>query len=506
MPAKGKTITLDNLDAPNWFLDAAAELQPAKPRWYAVPPEIALRNGDVMAPEAAPWIVAAFIHGEKEAIRHDLVDLVKRHAQPASLDAWMEAILTAWIEGTAPDKDLWVLSACGYFGGPQTVEALPDHIRKWTRAKKRLHSMGGVDALGKIGSAAAIQHVHTLSIGLRDHSVADEADRKVTRQAEAAGTTREEFEDRNVPTCGLDARGERWLDFGPRRFQAVLAPDLSLKLRDQDGRVRASLPPANAKDDPELAAAAKAAWTTLRAEVKRVIRAQLHRLEEGMITGRPWTFAVFRDCLLANPIASRAARLFIWETPASTVRVTEDLTLANAKDETITLADDAELRVAHPLRLKPEEFTVWGEIFTDYRMVQPFPQLAREIFRCEPSQQLENWLRPPAHAPIKAGAFYGILDNDGWRLDAPNQGVIDGSWKPFPAENVVAMMSHSGLLVGRIGQSGDISVGHVCFRPGTALAWNPRKDKLLKLGQVPPVAFSEVTRRLKRLTPELGTE
>src|SRR5579862_3247226 len=79
MAAKS-SASLDDLDLPDWFFSAVEELKPTRPRWCKNPPPIALQSQRELPPESYPWILAAMLYLETEAVRHDLFDLLKRHA------------------------------------------------------------------------------------------------------------------------------------------------------------------------------------------------------------------------------------------------------------------------------------------------------------------------------------------------------------------------------------------------------------------------------------------
>ena len=90
--------------------------------------------------------------------------------------------------------------------------------------------------------------------------------------------------DRIVPDLGLDARGGRDLDFGPRQFRVLLDGQLNPVVREADGKPRGELPKPNAKDDAAKAEAAVAEWKLLKKQLKEVIKLQSPRLEAAMVT------------------------------------------------------------------------------------------------------------------------------------------------------------------------------------------------------------------------------
>src|ERR1700729_2257422 len=104
MSAKG-VVSLDDLAAPAWFASAAEDLKALRPRWSKGLPCVALRAGGELPAEASPWMLGAIGFTETEAIRHDLIDLLRAHADRDALDAWMTAVLKTWISAASPARD-----------------------------------------------------------------------------------------------------------------------------------------------------------------------------------------------------------------------------------------------------------------------------------------------------------------------------------------------------------------------------------------------------------------
>ncbi|MEZ0299477.1 MAG: DUF4132 domain-containing protein [Candidatus Methylacidiphilales bacterium] len=557
--------TLSLVEVPTWFSEAAEELSPARRRWLKALPPIALRSGFGDGESAGsitelpdlsrPWLISALVSSEKEGARHDLVDLVKRHARRESLDAWTKALLATWKDGREPsvdntkgdskvtetawlDRD-WVLTAAGTFGGDETAIYLQAAVREWTKTRKSTLAVRGVDMLGRIGSKAALEQVSTLSAVSGSRVVADAALRVAETKATIRGQTREQMEDTHTPACGLDDKGERIFRFGqpavdgappPRTFRTSIGPDLLLRLTDSEGRLLKSMPKAGKLDDQEIAAAARAAWTDVKTGFKRVICLQIKRFEQAMITGRTWTTDGFQTHIVQHPIVRRFAQTLIWQVldPSDSdstldgslkaghsvafARLTEDLTLADAQENLVKLLPGNCLRVAHPLYFGAQDLLAWGELLSDYRIIQPFPQVARPVYKVPAPDKGHGSsfsLVPPAHTALKPGVLYGVLDNDGWRLgEFGKDNVISWSWKSFVGENVTALVFYSGFQDG-ISRSRDQTVDRIEFFAGImdAASKPVRPDsKPLALHQVPPVAYSEVMRRLIRLTEAVDLE
>src|SRR5205085_754174 len=61
-------------------------------------------------------------------------------------------------------------------------------------------------------------------------------------------------------------------------------------------------------------------------------------------------------------------------------RVAEDRTLADSDDEPLRpLSDDSVITLPHPVLLGGTTIEVVEEVFADYELLQPFPQLARPV-------------------------------------------------------------------------------------------------------------------------------
>ena len=493
-------------DVPEWFMDAVEDITPTKRKWIKNLPVISLRSGGLLSAKAWPWIVVTFIHMESEAVRHDLIDLLKRHTDAVSLDAWMAVLLREWMEAETPSRDSWVLPAAGYLGRDATIALLQQAVSKWSKGKERALAVNALDALARIGSKPALEQLATLAAGSRDHVVSDEAKRTMGRKAGAEGKSREQMEDIHVPTCGFNEKGERMLEYGPRSFRVVLSPELHLVLLDREGGRHANAPKPTTTDDPVLAPASYAAWKEIKASFKRVVSAQAKRFEQAMITGRSWSVSEFQQNVLRHPILSRMARLLVWQLVdgnSQNARLTEDHTFACVNDSVVIVSETHQIRLVHPLRLSPDERDRWNDLYIDYRIVQPFPQLTRPVHQLDQAMVSETTLTAPRHAPLKPGVLYGILDSDGWRLGKPESGRFLYSWKCFVADEVTAVIHYSGLLAGAIGKSPEQTITHLSFHAG--LMSDEEKDspgKSLGLGLVPVVAFSEATLRLLRMTSE----
>ena len=353
--------------------------EPILPKWRQSLPVVALRAGNPLPAGLGAWILGALAVTEEEAARHELVDLLRRHADSASLDRWTADVLCAWISAGSPLRQAWLVPGVALLGGAAAASVLRDAVRRWSKDREQVLATRGLDALGRIDDPAALAAVAALAAGAIGRGVTREAQREVTKRAEAAGTSPDQLTDRHVPTGGLDPRGERSFRVGARSFRAVLGKNLELALFEENGRRRVALPRPSPNDDPATADASRRAWMESRTEVRRVAREQARRFERLMVGGRVWTLSEFQEDVLAHPILGRIARLLVWRCDDDRcVRVAEDGSFADAADQEVGLDPARRLQLMHPLRESALELTAWSERFADYGLVAPFPQIGRE--------------------------------------------------------------------------------------------------------------------------------
>lgn len=488
------------MSPPPWFERQLEDLKAARPKWAKGLPDIQTRAGERIPGADTVWVLGAALFVEKEAVRHDLLDELRRHGDPASLDAWLGAALTAWAGSKTAAKDAWMLNAVPPLAGGGSVKIMDGIIRGWVRAREKALALRTLDALGRVNVREAKELMPVLALCVKDHAVSQEAGRVQRKQAAATGLGAVEAADAVVPTLGLDSRGELSLDYGSRAFTARLNAQLEMELLDHDGRVMKSLPAGRSTDDAAKVRQAKETWSGLKTGLKRLIRVQARRLEESMVHGHSWSLSALGKSWLSHPVLSRIARSVVWHSGGMRLRITEDHGFATVEDDAVTVAADTLLRVAHPLSLDAAELAAWRQVFADYRLFQIVPQLDRETYRVPSNGSASKRFAAPPHAPLSPGVLFGILENDSWRLQG-SDGVFTAAWKSFHEESVTAWITFTGLLAGRLAESQPQRL-HDCFfqagRTGPDESIKPGAP--LSLTEVPPVAYSETLRRLHRLS------
>jgi hypothetical protein len=75
------------------------------------------------------------------------------------------------------------------------------------------------------------------------------------------------------------------------------------------------------------------------------------------------------------------ARGIVWRSGSAVFRLAEDGTFADDHDATVTLGQDAEITVAHPVDLHEAQIARFRALFADYEVVPPIDQLGRAVHR-----------------------------------------------------------------------------------------------------------------------------
>lgn len=327
------------------------------------------------------------------AVASDLVPYVgcaevERACDPRSLEAFSWALFEAWTATGASTRSAWPLLALGVFGGDAVARELGPRLRGWAQQHKNVRAMEGLRVLEAIalrGSDVAImQLVNTAQGGGRGDEPKRWADEALDVVSRARGLERDQLADRAAPTLGLDERGETTLDFGARKFTAVLSAG-DVLVRDESGKTQTSLPRVSKDDDAVLAAVAQETWRGLKKDAQEAFRAQTRRFERALRTQRKWPRADLEGVLVKRRILLELARRLVFcaldgSNALFRFRVVEDGTLSDVSDRHVDLARASHVVLAHPLDLDEGERAKWGQLFADYELVQPFPQIGRETF------------------------------------------------------------------------------------------------------------------------------
>jgi len=328
--------------------------------------------------------------------------------------------------------------------------------------------------------------------------------------ASQRGLTPAQLEDRVVPDLGLDDKGGRVFDYGPRQFRLVLGRDLKPVLLDGKGKARADLPRPAAGDDPDRAGRARAEWKLLRKQLRDILRAQAVRLEAALIEGWLWAVGEFETWIVRHAVVGLLAQRLLWAGRdedgrlVKVFRVTEDRGYALADESPCGLGGVARVGLLHPLHLSDEDRRAWQRVLAGHGVVPPFPQLGRKVYTLRPGEKKLTFLRRHEGVRVEALTLLGTLERLGWERAGPRHGEspytfgaapVVAHLKHFPSAGVTAVIRHdpgvppAGFPAAVEPQTLE---GCVFVRGRTEPTGGFRPEHAVPLGRVDPVVVSEV--------------
>ncbi|NVI89916.1 DUF4132 domain-containing protein [Actinomadura sp. BRA 177] len=235
----------------------------------------------------------------------------------------------------------------------------------------------------------------------------------------------------------------------------------------------------------------KAELKELRDAVKRV-DAQLatlsRALEGGFTADASHPFGRWRDTLVHHTIAGPTVRRLLWEIE---VAPGEWKTVLPETDGIPDAADDAPVRLWHPIRSEPDEIRAWRGLLIDRQIRQPFKQAFREIYLLTPAEvETGTYSNRFAAHLVHYRRMFALFRARGWtsRLLGPwDEGGADEATRTLAAGEWRARFSH--VLADWEGEQEIAGTNRVLFDRRLDGAW-----RTAPLADVPPLVFSEAMR------------
>ncbi|MGW6445822.1 DUF4132 domain-containing protein [Lentzea sp. NPDC055074] len=424
--------------------------------------------------------------------------IAREALDPGSLAEFAWAVFQRWQEIGAPSKEGWALTALGWFGDDSTVRALSPLIRVWPGESQHARAVTGLDVLADIGTEVALSHLNSIAEKVKFKGLKTKAQEKVTQIADELGLSRDQLADRLVPRLGLDDAASLVIDYGPRQFTVGFDEQLKPYVLDPDGKRRKDLPKPAAKDDQDQAPLEHKRFTALKKDVRTIASDQIQRLERAMVDQRTWTTEEFNTVLAGHPLLWHIGRRLVWITAdGESFRLAEDRTLADSGDDEFTLPEATTVRVAHPVDLQGA-MEAWGEVFADYEILQPFPQLGRPLHLVGQGEDLLPHLKKYCDADLPVGKILS-LTKKGWVRGEPQDGGVE-CWitRPLPTGGALVASLDPGIAVGAIDVFPEVKFTELWFSEDGYGYWSSQRSATEKLS-TDPITASEVLSELESL-------
>jgi hypothetical protein len=517
----------DAATTPQWLQEGMMDLSRRKavksPAWvsFADLPPIAVGDRCLNDEQGNACLIALSLSTLDSPL--PLVQHLKTHGQPQTLDRFVWSLFERWLREGAPSNAKWAMMALGLLGSDAIALKLTPLIRKYPLESQHQRAALGLECLRVIGTDTALMQINSIA-QIRFKGLKRRAQACLEFIASERQLTAEQLEDRIIPDCGLDADGKRVFDFGSRQFHFALSSELKPLVRDEQGKLRANLPKPRVKDDAERAEQAIADWKLMKKQIGEIAKIQGVRLEQAMVTERRWTWQEFEALFVQHPLMIHLVRRLVWgsfdtsDRLTGTFRVAEDRTFANENDEEVQLLDVATVGIVHPLHLDSPVKAAWGEILSDYEIIPPFPQIGRDTYTLQAEEADAEEIKRFQSIQIPGVTLARMMSSRGWQRGALDEhGFYRTHYKYFAKANITVIVGdYVNQHVEQSSISGDDAIEGCLFvigqhhepheypAPGSSaqnVVQGSSLEKLLQakrlpLREVPPLILSEVLRDL----------
>jgi len=470
------------------------------------------KDGEPAAEEYMQALLLCYSSMAKPGISKDAA-LLAQDLEPRELAVYVGELFDKWMEAGAEAKKRWVLYAASIHGGSEIVKRLHHQIQEWPQNARGAIAADAVQALALNPQPQALLIVDGIARKFKFKQVKAAAGQALEFAASQLGLTREQLEDKIVPSLGFDEHMERRFDYGSRSFTVTITPALEIEIFDESGKKLKNLPAPGAKDDAEKAAAAYADFKEMKKQMKATVSSQKQRLEMALSAERLWTVEAWQALFVQNPIMRQFAIGLIWgiyeeHKLARSFRYMEDGTFNTEDEEEYILPEQGRIGLAHPIELSRESLETWKQQLEDYEITQPIEQLGREIYYITREEQEERSLERFGGMLINDLSLGGKLTALGWyRGSVQDAGGFYTYYREDASLGLGAELHFSGSFVGsgvmggeevtvydvRFYKAGTIERGSYCYD-------EVEGEKQIPLKEIPPRYFSEIVWQLTKAT------
>ena len=297
--------------------------------------------------------------------------------------ALIRALKNIWCLQNCHVKYHWLMELAHYLtplDDYSWVDGLYDGAQQWNKKLKGKEVDVGlylIQLMGRLRSTYAWSRLQEIQANpvlwhrRRNYAYLSDASRQVAQlleqEAKRRDMTVERLADEQMPDFGLaDKAG---FTVGEEHYQIRLYGDMKLRVINRKGKITKSV--SAAKNQVQLAEteAAQKHFKTLQAALKNALKFRHQHLEQALQLGYQWPVAVWQRLFVDHPVMKQAGRTLIWQSDSGqSFRISEDMSLLNEKDDSVSLNESSRIRLWHPANVPPDERSLWKTHFADYEL------------------------------------------------------------------------------------------------------------------------------------------
>ncbi|MCL2775571.1 MAG: DUF4132 domain-containing protein, partial [Oscillospiraceae bacterium] len=313
-----------------------------------------------------------------------------------------EQVYSQWINENSPTKHKSAALFFAVHANDANILILKKQIEDWADNSRGAIAAEAIKAMALGGSDLSLMTVDSMSRKFKNKQVMKAAKEAFALAAKSLGVSTESLGDRIIPTLDFNERGEKYIDYGLRKFKAIISADINMDitLEDENGKLIKSLPKPGVKDDVEIADREKRDFAALKKTLKTVAATQISRLEAVLSSCRKWTCEAWENLFIKNPIMHVFSTGLIWgiydknNKFTDTFRYMEDGSFTTVSEDEFDFdkvkGGELSISLPHPLdmaKLDPKLAGKWKQQLDDYNIVQPLVQLDRPIYKLEKDEE-----------------------------------------------------------------------------------------------------------------------
>ncbi len=502
------------------------------------------KGGEQAAEEYLQALLLCYSSMTRPGISADAA-LLAEDLEPQELAVYVGELFDKWMSAGAEAKKRWVLFAASIHGGSDIIQRLHHQIQEWPQNARGAIAADAVQALALNPHPQALLIVDGIARKFKFKQVKTAAGQALEFAAGQLGLTREQLEDKIVPSLGFDDNMERRFDYGSRSFTVTITPALEVEVFDENGKKLKNMPAPGARDDEAKAAAAYGEFKEMKKQMKATVTSQKQRLELALSSERLWSVSAWRELFVRNPIMHRFAIGLVWgiyedhrliqsfrymedgsfntedeeeyilpETSSEDVSASkpeepsEDVPGSQAGASPKPMLRQAQIGLVHPIELTRESLEAWKQQLEDYEITQPIEQLGRAVYYITPEEQKSDSLERFGGMVLNDLSLGGKLTALGWyRGSVQDAGCFDTYYREDASVGLGAELHFSGSFVGSGSMGGEeITVYDVRFykagsvERGSYCYDEAKGEKQLPLKDIPPRYFSEIVWQMTKAT------
>lgn len=403
---------------------------------------------------------------------------------------WSEAVATA---------AFWGASDVAAHGTPAQLGDWAWKLHKGGHqhlAGAAVTALAGIAASDDEGLAdEAIGQLQRLKGRIKHRTLAKALNQALTAAATARNLSAEDLQDLVVEDAGLSPDGSRAWEAGAHDIYLFLSDDGEAELavfERASGRALGAPPKAVREQHFGVLSEAKA----VQKAVADALATQKQRLELALESQRAWSGAAWKRVFVSHPLMKHLAKRLIWTLDAAPVGFIGE-GFVDAAGEAVDCPEAATVRLAHPAVMPPEALARWQHHVVSKRLVQPFKQVFREVYRPTPADwAIGRYSERFSGQVVRHRQLYALLRGRGWSgLAGIGPSGYQGS-KTLTGHGLEAMIGFRQFRHYQDKQRRQVVLEQLEFYPDPLPEWAPGADRRVAIAEVPAIAYSEVMRDL----------